>query len=69
VCDRSCECLSHTTRQDHFRPETRDWPEGANSQTFIAHDHQLDAEIVIKQIALSKLDSANQYFEESKSSI
>ncbi len=40
--------------------------EGANSTTFIAYDHQLDAEIVIKKIAKSDLDSVDTFFDESK---
>jgi serine/threonine protein kinase len=40
--------------------------EGSNSETYIAHDHQLDAEIVIKKVAKSSLESVDQYFEESR---
>ena len=39
---------------------------GQNSRTFIANDHQLNAEIVIKQIAKTKLSSPAEFFEESK---
>lgn len=39
--------------------------QGQNSKTFVAHDPQLDAEIVIKQVAKSKLD-ATEYFEEAR---
>lgn len=40
--------------------------DGQNSQTFIAHDHQLNAEIVIKQLVKKKLASAPEFFAESK---
>lgn len=40
--------------------------EGSNSKAFIAHDDQLDAEIVIKQIQKNKLESVDTYFEEAK---
>ena len=39
---------------------------GANSRTYVAHDHQLDAEIVIKKILKSNLDSVEVFFEEAK---
>lgn len=39
---------------------------GQNSRTFVARDHQLDAEIVMKQIAKADLASANNFFDESK---
>lgn len=40
--------------------------EGKNSHTFIAHDHQLDADIVIKQIDKSTIEHRDTYFEESR---
>ncbi len=40
--------------------------EGKNSRTFTAHDHQLNAQIVIKQIEKAKLNNAAQFFDESK---
>jgi serine/threonine protein kinase len=40
--------------------------EGSNSQTFVAHDDQLDAEIVIKKIPKSALDSVDTFFDESR---
>lgn len=40
--------------------------DGRNSRTFLANDHQLDAQIVIKQIEKSKLASASNFFDESK---
>lgn len=40
--------------------------EGANSNTYVAHDDQLDAEIVIKKIPKSALQSVDSFFEESR---
>jgi serine/threonine protein kinase len=39
---------------------------GQNSKTYISRDHQLDAEIVIKQIAKKSLTSPANFFDESK---
>lgn len=39
---------------------------GSNSKAHIAHDPQLDAEIVIKQVKKSDLDSVDAFFDESK---
>jgi serine/threonine protein kinase len=40
--------------------------DGRNSRTFLARDHQLDAEIVIKEVQKAHLASAPSFFEESK---
>jgi len=40
--------------------------EGSNSQTYVAHDEQLDAEIVIKKIPKSEIDSVDTFFDESR---
>jgi len=40
--------------------------EGRNSQVFIAHDKQLDGEIVVKKISKAKLKNANEYYKEAK---
>jgi len=40
--------------------------EGQNSQVFIAHDKQLDAELVIKKICKDELPNADIYFEEDR---
>lgn len=40
--------------------------EGRNSRTFVSKDHQLDAEIVTKQILKTKLGSPDQFFSESQ---
>lgn len=40
--------------------------EGKNSTAFIAHDPQLDAEIVIKKIEKSKIAHRKTFFEESR---
>lgn len=39
---------------------------GKNSKTYVSRDHQLDAEIVTKQIAKNTLYSPKEYFEESQ---
>jgi serine/threonine protein kinase len=39
---------------------------GHNSRTFVSKDHQLDAEIVIKQIPKAKLASASNFFDEAR---
>ena len=40
--------------------------DGRNSRTYVAQDHQLDAEIVIKEVPKARLASAPSFFEESK---
>lgn len=40
--------------------------EGRNSQVFLAHDKQLDGEIVVKKIAKARLANADEYYRESK---
>ena len=40
--------------------------EGKNSRTFLVRDHQLDAEIVMKQIDKAKLSSPAEFFSESQ---
>ena len=41
-------------------------PGGQNSKTYVAHDRQLSAEVVVKQIPKCKLDSPDNFFDESK---
>jgi serine/threonine protein kinase len=40
--------------------------EGRNSQVFLAHDKQLDGDIVVKKILKSSLINANDYYKEAK---
>lgn len=40
--------------------------EGSNAKTFLAHDSQLDAQIVVKKVAKKTLASVDRYFEESR---
>jgi serine/threonine protein kinase len=40
--------------------------EGKNSQVFLAHDKQLDGEIVVKKILKSKIINPTDYYEEAK---
>ena len=40
--------------------------QGQNSRTYVSRDHQLDAEIVTKQIAKASLTSPDNFFDEAK---
>jgi len=40
--------------------------EGKNSQVFLAHDKQLDGEIVVKKIEKNKIINPTEYYEEAK---
>lgn len=40
--------------------------EGKNSQVFLAHDKQLDGDIVVKKIQKSKIVNSSDYYEEAK---
>jgi eukaryotic-like serine/threonine-protein kinase len=40
--------------------------DGRNSRTYICHDHQLNAQIVMKEIRKTSLDSTENFFDESK---
>lgn len=40
--------------------------DGQNSNTFVAHDHQLNAEIVSKRLLKASLNSPDEFFAESK---
>ncbi|MCK7589195.1 serine/threonine protein kinase [Subsaxibacter sp. CAU 1640] len=40
--------------------------EGRNSSVFIAHDKQLDGQIVVKQIEKAKLSNPSEYYREAK---
>ena len=52
--------------QVHFTKIKEIGQEGKNSRTFIATDHQLGADIVVKEIAKAKLISAASFFNESR---
>jgi eukaryotic-like serine/threonine-protein kinase len=52
--------------QVSFKKNLEIGQDGKNSKTFTAHDLQLDAEIVIKQIAKASLASADEFFNESR---
>ncbi|WP_147694528.1 serine/threonine-protein kinase [Vogesella mureinivorans] len=41
--------------------------DGQNSQTFVVHDHQLNAQIVTKKIRKDRLNSPSDFFTESQS--
>ncbi|MFC6097671.1 serine/threonine-protein kinase [Flavobacterium qiangtangense] len=55
----------HTTELN-FETTKEIGQEGKNSQVFLAHDKQLDGEIVIKKIAKSKIVNPIEYYEEAK---
>ena len=55
-----------TTAQVSFKFKSEIGAEGKNSKTYIAHDHQLDADIVIKQIDKATIEHRDTYFEESR---
>jgi serine/threonine protein kinase len=50
----------------HFEILSEIGADGRNSKTYVARDHQLDAEIVIKQVLKSRLVSPARFFDESK---
>ena len=67
MCCRSGECLSRSTEHKSLsilRLQIN--AGGQNSSAFVAYDHQLNAEIVIKQIAKARLTSPANFFDESR---
>lgn len=56
----------YTVAQVNFKKLTEIGGEGKNSRAFIAHDYQLDAEIVVKEILKAKLVQHATFFEESR---
>lgn len=40
--------------------------EGKNSKVFLVHDHQLDGDLVIKEIPKSKFSTPDEYFKEAR---
>lgn len=56
----------YTAGQVNFAKLREIGGEGKNSKAFVAHDHQLDAEIVIKEIRKEKLAHLDTFFEESR---
>ncbi|GAA4468487.1 hypothetical protein GCM10023093_26170 [Nemorincola caseinilytica] len=55
----------HTTELN-FETTREIGQEGKNSQVFLAHDKQLDGEIVVKKIEKSKIVNPTEYYEEAK---
>lgn len=55
----------HTTELN-FETTKEIGQEGKNSQVFLAHDKQLDGEIVVKKIEKSKIVNPTEYYEEAK---
>ena len=58
--------LGLQTAQLNFENQREIGQEGRNSKVFIAHDKQLDGEIVVKQIEKSKLTNPADYYKEAK---
>lgn len=58
--------LGLQTAQLNFEKQREIGQEGRNSKVFIAHDKQLDGEIVVKQIEKSKLTNPADYYKEAK---
>jgi serine/threonine protein kinase len=56
----------YTAAQVNFAKLKEIGGEGKNSKAFIAHDYQLDAEVVIKEILKAKLVHQATFFEESR---
>ncbi|MGV9011853.1 MAG: serine/threonine-protein kinase [Flavobacteriales bacterium] len=50
----------------NFETMTEVGQEGKNSEVYLAHDKQLDGEIVVKKIAKSRISNALEYYRESK---
>lgn len=58
--------LGLQTAQLNFETIQEIGQEGRNSNVFIAHDKQLDGQIVVKQIEKAKLTNSTEYFREAK---
>jgi serine/threonine protein kinase len=56
----------YTVAQVNFKKLTEIGGEGKNSRAFVAHDYQLNAEVVIKEILKEKLVHHATFFEESR---
>ena len=57
--------IPYTNSEIEFQLNTEIGEEGRNSQVFIAHDNQLDAELVIKRIDRSTFANEDEYFQEA----
>lgn len=58
--------IDYTDTTLHFKLGTEIGSEGMNSRVFCAHDHQLDANIVVKQIKKAAFVDKNEFFDEAK---
>lgn len=58
--------LDYTKTSLHFKILSDIGAEGKNSTVHIAHDYQLDAEIVVKKISKKDFTDASTYFDEAK---
>lgn len=58
--------LGLQTAQLNFEAKTEIGQEGRNSKVYLAHDKQLDGELVIKEVPKSKIPHATEYYTEAK---
>lgn len=58
--------LGLQTAQLNFEAKEEIGQEGRNSKVYLAHDIQLDGELVIKEVPKSKIPHATQYYAEAK---
>lgn len=58
--------IDYTNTSLHFKLLKEIGGEGKNSKVFLAHDWQLDAEIVVKQIKKTEFKDNSKYFDEAK---
>lgn len=73
MCNGCFQCLKFInmpiglyTAELNFETIREIGQEGKNSQVFLAHDKQLDGEIVVKKILKTNLPNATEYYRESK---
>lgn len=57
--------IPYTNSEIEFQLGREIGEEGRNSKVFIAHDNQLDTELVIKQIPRSTFNNEDEYFQEA----
>jgi eukaryotic-like serine/threonine-protein kinase len=58
--------VDYTNTSLHFKLGKEIGGEGKNSKVYLAHDFQLDADIVVKQIKKAEFKDANNFFDEAK---
>lgn len=58
--------IDYTNTTLHFKLENEIGAEGKNSKVYIAHDYQLNAHIIVKQISKTTFKDASKFFNEAK---